>query len=321
MKTELFSKEISNWDGWAAVFQSIDDFLPLIEEIRRRESLPEGAIEHVTPGTNAVFASGSLIYKIYVPLTSSEKASTEFETERFSLHFAQAARVSSPQIIAAGALQDRYLFRYFVLSRLQGREAGGVLKTLSDAEKQRFVSELKKILAALNRPLPAGHPLSPAFCAGEGRDWDIFPPRILQELQSGNDWIPEADRGPGCYVHGDLTAENVLLSAEGLPLLIDFADSREAPSCYELSPLLFDLFDLDPVLLRLFCGTGDPVRLADSAFAGMLLHEFGASFAEILCSRLLDCKPDQLHSLSQLREALRSYFSRCCRVPGTKNQA
>ena len=46
MKTELFSKEISNWDGWAAVFQSIDDFLPLIEEIRRRESLPEGAIEH-----------------------------------------------------------------------------------------------------------------------------------------------------------------------------------------------------------------------------------------------------------------------------------
>ena len=67
----LFQKEIPDWDTWGKLFQSIADFIPLIEAIQRKEHLPEGTIENLTPGTNAVFGCGKLVYKIYAPLFSS----------------------------------------------------------------------------------------------------------------------------------------------------------------------------------------------------------------------------------------------------------
>lgn len=308
----LFQKEIADWDDWGELFQSIPDFTPLIEEIRRREGLPEGEAENVTPGTNAVFACGKLIYKIYAPLFSTSDATREYDTELFGLRFAQSIGVSSPHVVAAGKLDDRYTFRYFVLDRLEDPEAGDALKTLSSAQRQTFVAELHHLLQTWNRPLPDNHPLKCVALAGDGQDWDIFGENILQEFDELNRAGFYSE--PQCYVHGDLTAQNILLDAANRPLPIDFADSRCAPAFYELPPILFDLFDFNPELIRLFCADGDPIVLADRAFCGILLHEFGSSFAEIICERFLDCKADELKSIFLIRDFLRKYFTECCKA-------
>ena len=309
----LFQKEIPDWDTWGELFQSITDFAPLIEAIQRKEQLPGGIIENLTPGTNAVFGCGKLVYKIYAPLFSSSDATREYDTELFGLRFAQSLGVRSPKVVAAGELNDRYIFRYFVLERLEGPEAGDSLKWLDSKEKGRFVSELHRLLQTWNRPLPENNPLNRAFLAGGGQDWDIFGNNIARELNDLNrrKFFSE----PLCYVHGDLTAQNVLLDAQNRPLPIDFADSRYAPPFYELPPVLFDLFDFDPELIRLFCADTAPVELADRAFFGILLHEFGASIAEIICKRFLHCEAGELKSIFFIRDFLRRYFTECTDVP------
>ncbi|MDD6174542.1 MAG: aminoglycoside phosphotransferase family protein [Firmicutes bacterium] len=305
----LFQKEIPDWDAWGGLFQSIPDFAPLIEAIRQKEALPEGAIENLTPGTNAVFACGKLVYKIYAPLFSTSDATREYDTELFGLRFAQSLGVSSPHVVAAGELQDRYLFRYFVMDRLEGPEAGPVLKTLDPAAKSRFAAELRCLLQLWNRPLPEKHPLKRVSLAGDGQDWNMFGDSIARELDELNreGFFSE----PLCYVHGDLTAQNVLMDGQNRPLPIDFADSRCAPAFYELPPVLFDLFDFDPELIRLFCADGDPAVLADRAFCGILLHEFGASCAEIICNRFLQCEADELKSIFLIRDFLQKYIAEC----------
>ncbi len=176
-----------------------------------------------------------------------------------------------------------------------------------------------RLLQTWNRPLPENSPLNRAFLAGGGQDWDIFGNNIARELNDLNrrKFFSE----PLCYVHGDLTAQNVLLDAQNRPLPIDFADSRYAPPFYELPPVLFDLFDFDPELIRLFSAVTAPVELADRAFFGILLHEFGASIAEIICKRFLHCEAVELKSIFFIRNfcagisqnalTFRNIFSSC----------
>ncbi|MGI6260860.1 MAG: aminoglycoside phosphotransferase family protein [Acutalibacteraceae bacterium] len=305
----LFQKEIPDWDTWGKLFQSIADFIPLIEAIQRKEHLPEGTIENLTPGTNAVFGCGKLVYKIYAPLFSSSDATREYDTELFGLRFAQSLGVRSPNVVAAGELNDRYVFRYFVLERLEGPEACVSLKALNSVERRRFVIELRHLLQTWNRPLPEKNPLKRVSLAGDGQNWNIFGDNIARELNELN--REKFFSEPLGYVHGDLTAQNVLLDAQNRPLPIDFADSRCAPAFYELPPILFDLFDFDPELIRLFCADTDPIELADRAFFGVLLHEFGASIAEIICERFLQCKAGKLKSIFLIRDFLRRYLVEC----------
>lgn len=308
----LFAPTVATWEEWGELFQSISAFTPLIDEIYRRRGVPRGEIQNVTPGTNAVFRVGDEIVKIFAPLSPGDEAAEEFAIELYGLRFAQSLGLRTPRLLDSGSIEDRYVFRYFVMERLEGPEAGEALKTLSPAGRAEFVSALKTTLSLLNRAVPAGAPLHPATRAGGGQDWDLFSPPVLRELETLNQtpFCPE----PPVYVHGDLTAQNVLLSAEHAPLLIDFADGRIAPPFYEYPPILFDLFDCDPHLIRLFCEGAAPEAVADDAFRGMLLHEFGASFAALLCRRFLLCEPEHLDSIFALRGFLRRYFADCRRA-------
>lgn len=66
----LFNRTITNWDDWARVYQSIPAFESIVQEILVREQLPIFKIEHLTPGTNAVFRAGDIVVKIYAPAES-----------------------------------------------------------------------------------------------------------------------------------------------------------------------------------------------------------------------------------------------------------
>ena len=45
----LFSVELSNWQDWGEIFQSIPVFRPLVEHILEKEHLPMAAIPTKSP--------------------------------------------------------------------------------------------------------------------------------------------------------------------------------------------------------------------------------------------------------------------------------
>ena len=75
-------------------------------------------------------------------------------------------------------------------------------------------------------------------------------------------------------VHGDLTGENVLVSSQGAPVLLDWADACLAPSWYELPPLVFGPLGADPALLAPWMDQGLEPFL-EQVLDGLALHDFG----------------------------------------------
>ena len=84
MHTTYFTETIQNWQDWAAVFQSISVFEPLIRAILQKEKLPLGKVTQLTPGTNAVFRVEQLVIKIYAPKESGMDQTSDQKTELFA---------------------------------------------------------------------------------------------------------------------------------------------------------------------------------------------------------------------------------------------
>jgi hypothetical protein len=93
----LFRKEINDWPSWATVFQSIDEFRPLIRAIFEREML-EGVdrVSELTPGTNAVFRVGEYVIKIFAPEESGVNSDADYEAELQSMRRAQQQGIRTP---------------------------------------------------------------------------------------------------------------------------------------------------------------------------------------------------------------------------------
>ena len=61
----LFNYTIKNWDDWGKVFQSIEEFTPLAQEIFCREKLEFANLEILSAVTYAVFRAGFYVVKIF----------------------------------------------------------------------------------------------------------------------------------------------------------------------------------------------------------------------------------------------------------------
>ena len=113
----LFKEQINNWDDWGRIFQSIPAFTPLVEHIMQKENLPSAEIENLIPGTNAVFKVGEYVIKIFAPpeFSIDEDYGTNVDVELFGIKWANAQGVSAPKLIADGAVDDKYRFRYMIM--------------------------------------------------------------------------------------------------------------------------------------------------------------------------------------------------------------
>ena len=119
----LFRRDINDWTSWTGVFQSIDAWRPLIEYIFKREGLPLADVEHLTPGTNAVFKIGGFVIKIFAPLASGLDTAIDIQTETFAIKRLAAAGIAVPKILASSAIEDKYLFRYMIMEFIEGRSS------------------------------------------------------------------------------------------------------------------------------------------------------------------------------------------------------
>ncbi|MDR0898584.1 MAG: aminoglycoside phosphotransferase family protein [Oscillospiraceae bacterium] len=273
----LFTADIHDWPSWGAIFQSIDAFAPLIGFICDKEGIERAAIEHCTPGTNAVFKLGGKVFKIYAPLESGVDSSVDYATEVFGMERAYGLGVSVPKLIAKGAVKDKYLFQYLVLEYIEGKAFGDVCDAMAADEKYSFGKALRLLCDKMNTPCEAFNNrdvLGEAPPEVQAR-WGKFTPQFNAERKQHLSKLKAAHL-PRVYIHGDLNPDNILLSGNALHL-IDFADAALAPVCCEYAVVAGELFGFEAPFLRGFFGEASRQEIIDICFDGLLLCDFGAN--------------------------------------------
>lgn len=302
----LFEKSICGWEDWGRLYRSIPDFLPLAQEIFVREKLPPiRGTAALTPGTNAVFRADEFVVKIFAPAESGVDAAKDFQTELDAMQQAEMLGIAVPKLRAAGFVDDRYRFYYLVSDYVSGEEAGSWLLHADKAAQMRFCGWLREETEKLHQSCPAQFRQKGVKQALVNPKWKILPPKAEAEREILLAQLPE---NPLVFVHGDLTAENLLVDSSGQAVMIDFADAVLAPEEYELPPILFSLLNYSPVLAAEFW-KGRTDSLAEAAFRGILLHEYGAWILREVCERFQLPSVEELGSLELVREALHQLYS------------
>ena len=283
-KKPLFAGEIRGWSSWARVFQDIKLFRPLVQEICRLHDLPFQEPENLTPGTNAVFAVGDMVFKIYAPAEAGFDQSADCDTELFALRRCHSLGVSVPTVIASGTLQDRYAFRYLVQSRCVGKAfreiwpmpdpcetALSVMESTpaefftvestpaeisamkSTSAKVDFGRNLRRLLAPVNTPCETFNSIDVIHDPERAARWEAFPADFRADRLRTIAALCETVWQPGTYVfvHGDLNEDNILLQGDTISIL-DFGDACLAPVEYEYALTATELFRLDKAFLRGF---------------------------------------------------------------------
>ena len=299
MSAPLFQETITNWQDWGRVFQSIPAFTPLAREICRREGLPWRPLSPLTPGTNGVFRCGDLVLKIFFPKESGLDPEPDFRTETAACRQAAAWGVPTPQPAAQGMISDKYDFYYLATAYSPGKEAGDWLSAASPAQQERFVEQLKELLSRLNHPslgLLPDRDLRRE--ARENPRLEKLSPKLRKDLLAR---LETLDLENPVLVHGDLTGENLLVGEDGSLTVIDWADAHLAPDWYELGPIVFELFQGDGQLWRLFAGK-DPEGFLEQLLDCLCIHDFGPDFLVQWAQRL---EREPFTALEEVQELLR----------------
>ncbi|ANU54774.1 aminoglycoside phosphotransferase family protein [Acutalibacter muris] len=278
----LFNYTIKNWADWGKVFQSIEEFTPLAQEIFRREKLEFTNLENLTPGTNAVFRAGNYVVKIFAPKELGLDSQADYLNESAVCGALTERGIPTPRMIACGSVQDKYLFYYIITEYYSGVEAGAWLEKATLGQKKIFIERLRELLQKLNRSaqglIPPVDLLSRAL--GNSR-LERLPDSLRAEMAAR---AANLDLTDTVLVHGDLTGENILVDSESSPVIIDCADACLAPWWYELGPLVFELFHCRKDLLRLFVDT-DSETFVERILDAVCIHDFGANMLWDLAER------------------------------------
>jgi serine/threonine protein kinase len=275
MGKNVFVTEIDGWDTWCKIFHSIEVWEPLVNFILEKENLPIAKVEHLAPGSNAVFKSGNYVVKIFTPIESGLDGERDYKTEKYALSFAYSHGVTVPKLVACGKIKDKYDFYYMVMDYIDGVDFNIYSANFSDDEKFAFAKCLREITDAMNKPCEDFNGID--VMRGEGRynkHWGKYSERFKTERL---EYLHTHDFGEKVFVHGDLCYDNFVIDDSGI-YIIDFADAVMAPVCYEHAHLICGLFDFDKSYLRGYFGEYNIDELVDICFDGLLIHDFGWDF-------------------------------------------
>lgn len=297
--TQLFKRTIHDWASWGEVYQDIDAWRPLIEHIFARENLPLSEIEHLMPGTNAVFKVGNVVVKLLAPRESGMDARSDYETELFGLRRANQLGICAPKLLATGCIRDKYDFLYLVIAHISGVELAQFESRISDCKKEEIGRKLRDITLKMNTSCARFNEINVIHRAMEAKRWTRFSTGFMLERQA---WLEQQSPGKMMFTHGDLNSDNIIAGADGELYIIDFADALLAPAVYEVAALLCGTFEFHPAYLRGYFGAGyNAADIAEQCFHAVLMHDFGADMIRIHFG-----EPEEMTDLGVLRQRIYS---------------
>lgn len=274
---DLFSENITCWEDWGRVFQSIPKFRKLVQHILEKEGLPPADIKNLTPGTNAVFRVGDYVIKIFAPPALGYDFGTNIKVELFGLRWAATQNVPAPRLIAHGAVQDKYLFKYIIMDYIAGQSLDKLKAGLADQDKITIGRKIRTMADALNRPCENFTEIDMMAYALADAEWEDegFPASFQQERL---EYVREFGAGPHrkVYCHGDFHGGNILVTDNLDVYLVDFADAMYAPAEYELAYIFSALFAFEkPYMVGFFGGDYNTEAVVDLCMAWLPIHVWG----------------------------------------------
>lgn len=175
-------------------------------------------------------------------------------------------------------------------------------------EKIAFVQQLKDNINKMNTLVEDEFPsVDVKERALNNTRWNVLSNIIVNQIQ---ELVKNYDMQNKLYVHGDIIGDNVMISQSGRLYIIDFADGRIAPKEYEYPPILFDLLDFDKLMITEFIGEQNIEQFAEKCFYGILMHEFGIYFANLICERIIGIEISELTDIFQIKKALLFLFAK-----------
>ena len=280
----LFTETINNWGDWGGIYQSIPAFAPLVEHIFQKEKLPLAKIENLQPGSNAVFKVGEYVIKIFAPPTPDDPEGgygTNVDVELFGIKWANARGVPASKLVADGAVEDKYLFRYMIMEYINGKLLGEIEGSLSFEDKLSIGKQMRSITDKLNAPCGNFTPVDVMEYAADNKGWskEGFPASFQSErlayLAEFN--IEDYEK---VYCHGDWTCENIIVDDQLNVYLIDFADAMYAPAEYDRAYVASALFCFEQPYMTGYFGEYDVEDIVNLCMTWLPVHAWGHATTE-----------------------------------------
>jgi len=301
---KLIDQEL-DWKKWGHIFQDIDYFRPLIEEIFKNEDLGDiEKISNVTPGTNAVFKVNNYVVKIFVPNEVKPWKEDDFKNEKENIKRAIERGINTPKLIGEGFIENKYIWNYLIFEYIDAKEVKDKIIHFTINDKVLFAKELRKIVDTFNvepkKEYNNGYVRDRVIF---GQRWSGAKDKVKRELES---YLNSIKLTGSVYVHGDLTSENVMVDAEKNVYIIDFADSAVAPYYYEYPPILFDLFNYDKVMIDNFFDNRDLEDIIEDTYNGVLIHDYGVHFIKDMLMKYENKKLEDMDSLEEIKDIIKN---------------
>lgn len=194
--------------------------------------------------TYRVDAVGGDMAPLAVKLCDSATADAEKHVYR---HVLSRTNISHPMLVAVATDGERGVVVYELIT---GAAQGDILAGCSDATLERIVDELAKLHAAWwRRADEVGVPAAEAWMRREltEADVDACLERVGAALQPDaialirtipgcvDEVIDELVEHPLTVVHADAHLDNVLIRADGSPVILDWGTARVAPAGLDLA--------------------------------------------------------------------------------------
>lgn len=285
---------------WGEIFTDPAVWHEAVAAILDRHGLgPLDTLRAGVPGSHAVFvANEALVVKLYAPFWG-ETAPLE---RGLLATLAPHRLVALPTARATGSLPaGGHDWPYLVMDFVAGERWGDIWPTLPAAERHRLAADLGRLLRRLHGVAPGA--LTGVPFPGRRGDWHAFlaaqivgaedrhrraglSPELLARLPAFLAAArPALDGVAAVLLHGDVTADHLLLRQEGagqwqIRGLIDFGDARLGTPCYDFVAVAADALRGEVAALRAcLAAYGLPGALDDPTFrraltALALLHEY-----------------------------------------------
>lgn len=294
----LFNHSLENYQDWVNIYQSIEAFKPLIKHIYQTSQL---TINHLTPGTNAVFKVNDTVLKIFAPTSTHINHNDDFKTEINNIKRAKSYGILTPSIIKQGIVVDRYHFEYIIFNYIEGLDACVYLNTYPKSRKM-FVEEFCKIYTQMQFPCQEKCQL--IIKTMHNHRLNQLSPTLKQEMI---DYVHTLNFNQCYYLHGDLNGQNIRVNDHQIYIL-DFADTIVAPIYYDYPVIIFDLLFNYKDLIHDFIQFIDTPNFTQQLFDGLCIHEYGADFIKLFYESITHKDIQNLTSLQELKQLLTDFI-------------
>lgn len=255
-KIHLFESELTNPQSWFATRDTAA--FALIDSLRETEHL-SGSFQLLESCTNLVCAFRDVILKIYAPSVCGYQTEADFNRELFALQNLVNTDIQVPRILSSGCVHDRYDFYYLVLTRIDIPPATSFIKTCTKRELRKFGEVLLEKISVF-----ASIKADPELSKNRVSDSPMRYERQLKLDALAGSYNP-------CFVHGDLSGDNVLYDGKRLAI-IDFEDWAYTSTTAEYPSTIFELLRGDPESIEAFFSKPLTLDFIDELYHGILYH-------------------------------------------------